>query len=73
MNPLVPRSWHPGLTAAVIMAGGPVALGKIIGKTHSYVTYRMRNGRGLEADHAQLVCNVLGIRYSKLLDKPKDK
>jgi hypothetical protein len=60
---------HPGLVAAIALAGGVKSLGKIIGKHHNYITYRMNRGRGLPDDLAAIAGQTLGIRASNLTDK----
>lgn len=62
---------HPGLMAAIILAGGVRALGKIIGKHHNYISYRMNRGRGLPSDLAAKAAKELGIKSSLIADKPK--
>jgi hypothetical protein len=66
------NSPHPGLAAAVALAGSRRKLAEIIGKQHSYVNYRYKAGRGLPPDLAAVAGRKLGLSAAKLLDK-KDR
>jgi hypothetical protein len=68
MKSPLPTGYHPGIYAAVVMAGSVRALGKIIKRRHSYINYRMKRGIGLQKPEATIVANELGIRLSKLTD-----
>jgi hypothetical protein len=62
---------HPGLVAAIALAGSRHELGRIIGKRHSYINYRYHAGKGLPPELATIAGQKLGLKASTLLDKPK--